>query len=370
MSNDKTADRLRSILHKPGPYLTAYLNVIETSPADAWFGLRPEVESRNVDAPLIEAVDAGVRLPTEDDIGGWGIVVASDGSTEVFTSPDAPRRSIVNMSPVPYLAPALEWDQRDVGHVVVVANVDAIEVIPFVSGERSDVRTIWTDAESAIRSIDELVAENDVRLVVCAGDDATARTIARSLRGQLPPSLVIRVLPDDETGSLDDFADAVVRHASTVQAVDTVETLQQFRFERSHGSVAEGVTDVINALREAPVRTLLVHDDPDDQRSIAMSPDQPVWSIGEPRIAGEEAFAVRLVDAAIAAALVAGADVHIIPTTGENGPADDVGVIVDDDDPAPSKAAGDEVERRSFGDARADELARAALFGAVPPPPA
>lgn len=325
------SERLRAILHKPGPYLTAYFDVTDAALADQWDAVLPRVKQKGVPDEMIAATTARTRLPVEADVGGWGIIVAADGSTEVFTSPDAPRRPIVNVSPIPYMAPALEWDHRDVPHAVVVATSEGIDIVTFVSGVRPSVATFDPDPEKSAEALAALVIEHDMELVVVGGDDDSAQAAASRYRSALPPSALINVLPESETLSVDDFSDAVVREVATIHATRTVNTLKEFRFEKSHGSAAEGTAGVLDALRADDIRVLLIHDDPDDERVVAMSESEDIESIGAMAPTEDNAHAVRLVDAAIASALIHGADVHIIPTTGRTGPDDNVGVILDRD---------------------------------------
>lgn len=334
-------DRVRAIFDRPGSYLTAIGDCERNSIGDLMKTARSRAEELGAPSSVLHALE---MVPTEvavagesdegpegglgSDFAGLGVVVSADGAAEVFTSPDPPRRTIVRYSALPYVAPMLEWDQRDVPHIVIVATDVGYELIAFGPGEltRSGVESDIDTAEKRLRT---LVEQIEARLIVVGGDELRAREAARHFRAHLPPSALVTILPDDDRLSLDRFADAIVRRVSTLQATDTVDALKDFRFERAHGATEEGMADAIRALRTGHVRALLVHDDPDDRRTVAMARPGDLSSIGETGAADAGTSAVRLVDALIALAFERGADVRIIPSTGPHGPADDIGVIVD-----------------------------------------
>lgn len=324
-----TPDRLRTMLDKDGPYLTAYFDVIDDNPATQWEKMRGAVLRRDVPRPMVQAVDARVVLPIEDDIGGWGIIVSADGSTEVFTSPDAPRRPVVRLAPIPYMAPAIEWEHRNVPHVVVLVSSSGHEIVPFIPGQNDQV--IDCDLDDSVRALEGLVLEHGVQMVIVAGVERLASTTAAKLRDHLPPSVLVEMLPEESTASTDEFAASVVRAVSNMHATETVNALREFRFEKSHGNTREGMGEVLDSLADTAIRTLLVHDDPDDNRMVGMVDPADSWTIDDPSSTSDDAEAVRLVDFVVASALMHNAEVRVIPSTGRTGPKGDVAVIVEDD---------------------------------------
>ena len=116
-----------------------------------------------------------------------------------------------------------------------------------------------------------------------------------------------------------------------------VATLQDFRFLLSTNGAVQGVDATVGALARGWGDVLLVHDDPEDDRSawIGSTPTEisatplPGWSEG------------RLVDAAITAAVGLGMDVRVLPSTGPEGPEDQIGLIGTDVEPAQAMEALD-----------------------------
>jgi hypothetical protein len=87
----------------------------------------------------------------------------------------------------------------------------------------------------------------------------------------------------------------------------------------------------VAALQRAQVETLLVHDDPTDDRSLWFGPDgvhlsMAAGSLSELGVTSPQEG--RLADVLIRAALATSSDVRIVPTTSENGPTEDVGAIL------------------------------------------
>src|SRR5581483_3365467 len=170
---------------------------------------------------------------------------------------------------------------------------------------------------------DHVVALADdigARLIVVAGDVRALQLLTDHLPARIA-ELVREVDGSRAPGSgLDDIADDVVKLAATVAAQDSVEFLRQFKQERGRGDLAtQGVKATIDALAAARVDTLLVHDDPDDDRTAWFGPEPGMVAdteaaltelgagVGRPQEA-------RLVDVAIRAAFASGAAVRMIPS--------------------------------------------------------
>ena len=133
-----------------------------------------------------------------------------------------------------------------------------------------------------------------------------------------------RVVAEPGAATPDELADATVRHLSDAAARATVGYLRELRFLASHHAAVDGTADTIAALRAGEADVLLIHDDPDDQRRIWTSPNPQDLSL-ESR--PDHPINARLVDAAIRAAITTNTTVHIIPTTGPNGPDDNTAAL-------------------------------------------
>jgi peptide subunit release factor 1 (eRF1) len=136
--------------------------------------------------------------------------------------------------------------------------------------------------------------------------------------------------PGAADAGLDEIADEVVKLVATVAAEDTVEFLRQFKQEKGqHDLAAEGVAATIAALAAARVDVLLVHDDPDDDRTAWFGPEPGMVAETKATLADmgvEQPQEARLVDVAIRAAFTTGAAVRIVPSV--SSVAEGIGAIL------------------------------------------
>ena len=176
------------------------------------------------------------------------------------------------------------------------------------------------NAAAVARAAAHALHQVDARLLLLAGDVRGAQL----LRDRLPAAaghVDVRQLPG---GRQPDGSDAA-RDAATADAVaeyaagQTAELMNRFDNERRVGGLAvEGVTATLGALARRRVHTLIVVDDPDDERVAWFGPEtlcaerpsepsqQTSWRAG------------RLVDVAVRAAMVTDAEVQVL-TAAQSG---------------------------------------------------
>ncbi len=326
ISNRPTIEDLQKILDRPGPFLTMYVDLTEAHPADEWARWRTEpVDAEHqVLAAAMDEVTADLAGTTAD-VAGWACIVTGDGSSTIFHSADAPRRTIVRLSALPYLAPILEWAQREIPHLVLslpphateADQVTEVDVVPFAMDV---VPRTFRSVSAAVTQTAEMTNESDIPLVSVVGSPSAARAVAARLRDRCAIETVIDVVESD---NVDVLADSIVRSVATIGANATVARLREFRFERSHNNVVEGVESTLAAVGGGHGRLLLVHDDPDDARYVdeERMHHVPVFGIVE--------SPVRVVDAAVAAAIATDTDIRIIPDAAR-GPRGAIGAVLDD----------------------------------------
>jgi hypothetical protein len=322
MYTASTAPTLLSILDRPGPYTTVYLDTTTAPLVAKWEALAPSAAEQGAPVEAIDAITAAASSAVTQDIAGWGTIAASDGTVVVLSAPEATREEICMVSAVPHLAPMLEWGQRSIPHLAVVVSSDRVETVPFTSVTTDDITVSDPDPAAAARDIARLVNETESRLVAIADDGDLAGDLHRQLLMLSPLSTTIELVEADTS---DAFADAVVRLALHEGASATVAALGEFRTHERRGATVDGVVETVQALRSGAVDLLLVHADPADERLIwcGLAPTD----IGYEAVGVPSAQAVRLVDGLIWSALLQGAAVRIVPTTGNNGPSENVGAI-------------------------------------------
>lgn len=357
-------DDLVPVLLNPSPVASVYLDTNSATPNAReeidlrWKNVRRELEGSGADAATLEALEATVAAPHG---GGKALAMFAADGTVLHRSrwPEPPTRDFARWAPLASVGPVIEWRQSMAPHLVVRVDRLGADIVAFLPGE-SDVATEvtgddlhvqrsgpggWSQrrfqqrAENQWESNAAEVADNLVkifddvsaRLVVLSGDVRAVQYLRESL-----PTRVLDVLEEVGGGREDEaddrIAEETVRLVANAAASDTVALLEKFREERGQEDRAsDGVEATVEALRRAQVETLLVHDDPGDDRSLWFGPEGvhlavapgPLTDLGV-----ESPQEGRLVDVLIRSALATGSDVRIVPTTAANGPADDVGAVL------------------------------------------
>ncbi len=363
------------VFDAPGPFLSLYLATgggLENAGPRVelrWKNVRGELLERGVPEGLLEAVDplvegshtAGATLAVLASAGG----VAWSGSL-----PDPPlREAVARWGPLPSIVPLLAHAQSQVPHVAVLASRAAAELAARtpdsdrgeqveVEGERSPYLTrsapggwsqpryqhraevIWErNAAEVAEVLTDMVDRVRPRFVAVAGD---VRAV-QFLRDKSPKR--VRKRMKVVGGELPSIATVLEEAAKLVHATverDADELLDRFEEgQAQHDRAADGAAATLRALARAQVETLLVVDEPGDERSawfggggerIAMDRDT-LLAIGE--VAPAEG---RLVDVAVRAALTTGAGVRVLGpgttrpgTTGSGtgrGPREGLGALL------------------------------------------
>jgi hypothetical protein len=314
-----SSDRLSLIYSSPAPYVSVYLQTrpllreAEHDTAARWSVLRAQLVADGAPTPALEAIDARLALPQPVETAAVGIIAAADGRTVVDHALEPPRQDLALLDSLPYAAPMIEWDQRRVPHLVVVVDANGADVVSFHPDHRTEMEAVDGANDALVDAVEERVSRMRSRLVVVSGEPGRAQMLADALVPRVGP--VCNVVVEVDEG-VDELAAATVRQVSDSAATRTVGFLREFRFLAAHDSAVDGMEDTLAALRSRRPGVLLIHDDPADDRRVRLG-DTPTDLHATPAIGGDTA---RFVDAAIRAAITSGMRVHVIPTTGRNGP--------------------------------------------------
>lgn len=324
-------ERLTLLYDKPEPFASFFWPVVDDDPgasavaASRRLGeLADSAMASGVSAEAIEAVSARIALPVFEDVGGRGVVAASDGTTIADAAHEGPAEPTLFVETLPYAAPFLEWDQMRVPHVVVDLAGEAIEEVGFELDRTPERRGLGTDPAAAAEVVASGVREEGVELVVVAGPEDRAEAFARDIALLLPARCEHAVV-DPSTGL--SVEEGVVRCVMDLVARRTVSLLREFRFLLSHDGATQGVEATLDLLARGAADVLLIHDDPDDTRRAWFGPGALDIS-AEPH--PDRPHEGRLVDVAVRSALLQGATVHVVPSTGPQGPDGDIGALVRD----------------------------------------
>lgn len=277
---------LRELVDRPGPFLT----LVVPARSDV-FGAseRFETQVRNALKGVPDEWDPHVddlheQLGALDHGDGAALIAirSFDGETFYEFIDQPVRRAAASAGPLPRLAPLLEARQRIIAHVVVATDLAGADLIAFdggtvaataqVDGETLHIHrghpggwsqrrfqqraeNTWEEntgevAEEARRLADSIAA----RAIFVVGPTRAQSMVTSSLTEMV--RIPVHAVSD---GSLDGAADEIVRLVSDVAASDTTAVLQMFD-ERPDRRTSNS-EQVVRALGDGRVETLLVHDD-------------------------------------------------------------------------------------------------------------
>lgn len=353
------------LLEDPGPFMSVVLNTDrDTEDAAhrmdvAWRDLRRVLGDHGAPDAALDAL--GACLAERRTEGDALACVASPTGLVVGTAGPAVRRAVVTWDSLPRLAPFVEWHQADPPALLALVDRTGADLftntepgVPaaVVEGEAGPVvrrnapggwsqrryqqraMEAWRDNGAEVAAaVATLAGEVGARLVVVAGDEHAVGAVVDQLPADVAP-LVRRAAGGRGEGAQGDLEDEAARLHRTVVAEDTVELIERLKQElgrRDRG--VTGLAATLSALRSAAVDTLLVHDDPADERRLFASGGDPTaLAIGEQDLEGTELRDVRAVDALIRAAWATGASVRVCPSFPEL--TDGVGALLRFPDPS------------------------------------
>lgn len=248
---------------------------------------------------------------------------------------------------LPWVTPLLEAEQQQVPYLCVLADRTGADILgsgpdgeieETVKGDRQgphlervqaggwsqrryQQRAVEAWDENASEVADEVSKLADrigARLIAIGGDVHAVRLLEGHLPERQKP--FVHVLEHGARGAeLDEglLGDELRRLVQTAIASETVAVLDTFKEEKGQADkAADGPARVVEALQMAMVETLLVHDDPSDDRVAWFGPEPLQLAIDKADVEGmgvEFPEQGRLVDVAVRAALGSGARVRIVP---------------------------------------------------------
>lgn len=319
---------LRALIDARGPFLTVAVPT-PSGVDDAahrfdvrWKNARRDAQSLKWDDDDLAALDALVATLPHDGGAGLVIVRASDGTT-VLEFVDEPIDGHVGSSAVPRLVTILESRQRALPHIVVETDRAGADLHGFHGGEvlsseqvEGDTEHIhrgqpggWSqrrfqqraentwerNADDVAEAIVELDGRLDATLVFVAGDVRARHLVRDALPEQVRDRTILV-----EAGSPEGIADVVVRQLSDQVARRVRDLAEQVKDRIGTGLASTDIDDVMSSFESGRVGHLLVHDDGSDD--VVTSEETAGFPAG-----------VRVVDAAIGAALRSDADVTVVP---------------------------------------------------------
>jgi len=344
---------LRELVTPLAPTASVYIGREPAGPVEdprldlglRWHAIATRLSVQGADEPTVEAVAdllAGLSVyPTE-----LAVFAAGDAVLHSHEIPGGARHDRVSFAAPPDLVPLLAWLQRHPAHVVVVTDRTGADIVATGQGLVAGTRSVvvgpddeiernapggWSQpryqrrAEDSWRHNAGAVADAVTHalrtvhagLLLVAGDVRAVQLLEERLPAGVRRGLAVRHLPGgrSEDGSAH-LRQLAVAEALETYALDQAATLlDRFLADRGPGgATAEGVSATLAALAEGRVDTLLVADDPTDDRPAWFGP--AVHCIDDPGQVPPgtkgELYRGRLVDVAVRAALLTDAEIRVL----------------------------------------------------------
>ncbi|SDF52413.1 hypothetical protein SAMN05660662_2483 [Blastococcus aurantiacus] len=346
---------LEPVFAAPGPYATVCADVTHTTEnADTELELRVRAISEKLTgqgAPeaVVEAVRGRLLEGNEGGeagtLRGRAVVVDSTG-TVLFDQPltDAPTRELAEWSPQPDLMPVLRQLPGRVPHIVVMIDRTGADItfvnLPeqedeehTVQGDTFQIRKFqgggWAhhryqhnaenkwihNAEEVGQYIASMVRRHSPRFVLMAGD-IRARQILSDRASDLWSNLIVSMDEGGRAAGADRepvdarVAELIAEH----EAREIAEIAEKVVGAAAHGLSVTGTDRVVEALRKGQVETLVLADDPDDEKLlVGGSPLELGVNQHDMDALGIHGTVVPADRALLHAALAGAADVVVLP---------------------------------------------------------
>ncbi len=361
---DVPVDDLRELVGAEAPFTSVYLPleraIDNAAPRNElrWKTLRDQLDG---DAPIgvLEAIDDLVPGAHHD---AQCIAILCAGADPVIVEPVdeiTDPEGTATCDSLPRLAPVIASRQRAAAYVVAMVDRRGADLVGVTRGGREiaaevahdeadrpeskkapggwsqpryqrRVENRWEEGAQAVaEAVHELAEKVGARLVVLGGDERTLTLLEEALPSSTAE--IVRIAHENRAaGSESDLDDQVRRYVHDVTARDTVAVIEKLREELGqHDRAVQGAAMTLGALQRSQVDVLLVHDDAEDTRRawFGEEPGQVALERADlDALNVESPSEGRLVDVAIHAALVSGAEVRVVPKGA--GPDEGIGALL------------------------------------------
>lgn len=347
-------NEIASLFRADGPNVSVYLDARSDQPnaqqhlESRWRTVRAGLAADGATDDDLAALDTAVE--TTRAVGGTWAAIAGGGEVRLQRHlPGAPVRDAGRLGLLPWVGPLVAAAQTLLPHLVVLVDRTGADLYGFDArgdGVEERVQAVnqgdviqrspaggWSqrrfqrraveaweeNAREVAEEVATLAKELDARMIALGGDVHAVRLLRDALPAEV--ATLVRELEGATRhpgGSADQEAERLRRLVDTVVAEESVQVIQEFKEEAGqHDRAAAGPARVVEALQATAVETLLVHDDPDDDRMAWFGPEPHHLALDEAtlRAMGVDApMPGRLVDVCIRAAYGTSADVRVVPS--------------------------------------------------------
>jgi hypothetical protein len=344
-------DDLRPVAGAGGGVLSAYLALrpvseqMDRETAARWQAARDRLAADGAPEAALAAVDAAV--PDAYRRGAGLAVIApgdGDGATVVEHLPGVPP-DLATWGPAPSLRPLVAARQGTPPHVLALVDRTGADIVEWrrgappdggrtrtVEGEDDVIRKVnaggWSQRRFQQRAEDSwehnaagvaaevaaAVERTGACVVALGGDERAVGLVRKALPAAVEPlvrAVALTRAPDGSEATLDAQVAAVLDTWAEEQLRTGLELLAEELGQGDRG--VTGAAGTLAALRESRVATLLVPVTGDAGTAWRGETADQVATNRRELTAPDDAVEVPLLDAAVAAALATGADVHVLP---------------------------------------------------------
>jgi hypothetical protein len=330
---------LTDLYRRQGPFASVVVRT-PSSVSDAshrleirWKNARRELESSGASGALLARFDA---LAADLELGhrgnGIAAVVTGDGEPLVEFLRDDPNRNWTSLADLPTVTPFLASRQGTIPYVLaftdrtgadlVAVAEGAIEDYVVVEGETTHIHrghpggwsqrrfqqraeNRWeSNANEVADAVATLARRVGARLVCVSGDVRAVGFLCDHLPTDLKP-LVVSI----HEGDPEAVWAATDRAVGDLIERESAALVTAVADRRPHRTATTNVSDVLRALGEGRVQTLLVHDDGSDIDAWFAPDGDPTGSLHQSR---DDLRRGRLVDVAVRSALLTDAGVRVL----------------------------------------------------------
>ncbi len=361
-----TAAELSDLVLADGPFLSVYLTTeaeIDNAAQRAeqrWRSLRSTLAEKGALEDVLAMMDP---LVADSHLMGQCLAAFATpgGLLHVEHHPEPPPQDVGRWAPLPLLTPVLSWRQSSPAHVAVLVDRRGADLFGLRAAAPSVMREVrgldyplaktsqggWSqrryeervqntwehNAKAVSDELVRLVDQVDAELVVAAGDVRALQLLREALPNEVLDKLEVVSGGRSPDGSIDAVVADVDRLVEEVVARETDMVLAKFREELAQSDRAcDGPARTLEALAGAQVETLLLHDDPEDDRQGWFGPEATQVAVTEDTVQAmgvDHPRQARLVDVAVRAALGTGARFRMVPgQTSADGPSGGLGAIL------------------------------------------
>lgn len=354
---------LRRLFSTPGPVVSVYFDLTAPPEENAWVRWRSTTDrlaEQGADPATIEAVAKHVAA----SMPGGGVLGAFAADGDLLLAMEMPGSSqgdLALCAPLPYVLPLLAWTQDHPPYVLAVVDRTGADITAYPGGGAEPATQSITGPDdeiernapggwsqmryqhraedswqhNAARVADALanaLTGVGAHLLLLSGDVRALQYLTRYLPAGVRRGVTIKHVCGSRSPDGSRQEQAVQAEAATHQVAEeeTQSILRRLEEERSPaGGAVEAARETLDALAHGRVRTLIVTDDPGDERTAWYGPGPTHVADRRDALVPDAVPIVRarLADVAVRSAVLTRASVRVLRPGTTGAPTGGIGAL-------------------------------------------